>query len=69
VLWKSFFIIAKFNLLFLISGMEKNRPHWMVNPTKKQVVLIGIVWFAGILLTTISVTNVFVENPFQRKSF
>jgi tryptophan-rich sensory protein len=49
--------------------MQKNRPHWMVNPSKKQVVLICIVWFIGILLTAISVTNIFTEHPFQSKNF
>jgi hypothetical protein len=49
--------------------MQKNRPHWMINPSKKQVVLIALVWLLGIILTTISITNIFTENPFQSKNF
>ncbi|MEQ1553954.1 MAG: hypothetical protein ABL929_07245 [Ferruginibacter sp.] len=48
--------------------MIKKRPNWISNPSKRHVILISLLWFSGIFLSIVTITNVFTQTPFQQKN-
>jgi len=40
---------------------------FLTNPTKKHLIIFGLLWFIGIALLTLSVTDLFTENFFQKR--
>lgn len=40
---------------------------WMKNPSRKQMILFTLLYFAGILLLVLSMTDLFTESLFQGK--
>jgi hypothetical protein len=38
---------------------QNNQSNWIKNPTKKQIILVTIVWLVGVLLLVISMTDFF----------
>jgi hypothetical protein len=47
--------------------MQNKKPDWIKNPTKKQVLIVFFTWVTGIILLTLSMTNLFTENPLKGK--
>jgi len=47
--------------------MRRQNSDWVRNPTKKQLILTILSWLVGIILITISTTNIFTESAFQKK--
>ena len=45
--------------------MKNNKPQWIKNPTKKQVLIVFFAWIGAIFLLTLSMTNFLVESPFK----
>jgi hypothetical protein len=43
------------------------QPDWVKNPTKKQVIAITLLWFAGLILSLLPMTNFFTESPLHKK--
>jgi hypothetical protein len=48
--------------------MNNTRPHWISKPTKRHILLVSLLWFSGILLSILAMTDLFNENPLQRKN-
>lgn len=48
--------------------MNNNSTHWILKPTKRHILIVGILWLSGIILSLLAVTDVFKENIFQRKN-
>jgi hypothetical protein len=46
---------------------QNNKSNWIKNPTKKQMILVTIVWFVGVLLLVISMTDFFNTSIFNKK--
>lgn len=41
---------------------------WVHNPNKKQLGLYSALWFIGVVLLALAVTNFFTESPFVRRN-
>jgi uncharacterized membrane-anchored protein len=41
---------------------------WVNNPNKKQLGLYSVLWFIGVALLALAVTNFFTESPFVRRN-
>jgi hypothetical protein len=48
--------------------MNDSRPHWISKPTKRHILLVGLLWFSGVALSILAMTDVFKENLFQSKN-
>ena len=48
--------------------MKNNKPHWIKNPTKKQVLLICLAWIVGTVLLTSAMTDFFTSSPFYKQN-
>jgi uncharacterized membrane protein len=44
--------------------MESKKAKWLTNPTKKQVILVSLLWVTGLLLVLLATSDFFTENPF-----
>ena len=47
--------------------METVKRNFIKNPTIKNLILFTLLWFVGILLLTLSTTDLFTESFFQKK--
>ena len=47
--------------------METVKRNFIKNPSIKDLILFTLLWFVGILLLTLSTTDFFTENFFQKK--
>lgn len=47
--------------------MKDKNKSFFTNPTKKHLVLFGILWFTSNTLLIMSITNLFAESFFQKK--
>ena len=47
--------------------MKTDKRNFMKNPSIKNLVLFTLLWFVGILLLTLSTTDLFTESFFQKK--
>ena len=48
--------------------MKAQRSNWMNNPSKNQVIIYTVIWFVGLVLLTLSLTDLFTESMFQGKN-
>ena len=42
----------------------KKEESWVSNPTKKQPIIVGVLWFIGIFLLTLAITDLFTKSFF-----
>jgi hypothetical protein len=49
--------------------METTKRNYIKNPSKKNLILFTLLWLLGILLMTLSMTDLFAERFFQKKYF
>jgi hypothetical protein len=47
--------------------METIKRNFMKNPSIKNLILFTLLWFVGIILLTLSTTDLFTESFFQKK--
>ena len=47
--------------------MNFKKKNWINNPSRKQMILFSLVYFTGIVLLVLSMTNIFTESIIQRK--
>ena len=47
--------------------MKDRRGNFLTNPTKKHLVVFGLLWLIGIMLLTLSMTDLLTESFFQKK--
>lgn len=47
--------------------METVKRNFIKNPSKKNLILFTLFWLVGILLLTLSTTDLFTESFFQKK--
>lgn len=47
--------------------IKNDKRNWVKNPTKREVILVSIAWFAAAFLIILSVTNFFTESIFNKK--
>lgn len=46
---------------------DKQNEHWVTHPTKKNLLIIVTVWFVGISLQILAVTDLFTESFFNKR--
>ncbi|WP_275316972.1 hypothetical protein [Tenacibaculum bernardetii] len=46
--------------------MKDKKNSFITNPTKKHIIIFGLLWFIGITLLTLSITDLFTESFFQK---
>jgi len=46
--------------------MKNNNQSFLTNPTKKHLIIFGLLWFIGNALLTLSITDLFTESFFQK---
>jgi len=46
-----------------------DRPGWIKNPTKKQLIFLTLIWLTGLLFLLLSMTNFFSESILNKKYF
>lgn len=46
----------------------KNQASWLSQPSKKQTIMVTLLWAFGILCSLLAETNFFTENLFQSKN-
>ena len=46
--------------------MTDKKESFLTNPTKKHLVIFGLLWFVSISLLTLSITDLFTESFFQK---
>jgi len=49
--------------------METIKRNFIKNPSKKDLILFTSLWLLGIILLTLSTTDLFTESFFQKKHF
>lgn len=47
--------------------MKDKKESFLTNPTKKHLIIFGLLWFISIVLLTLSITDLFTESFFQKK--
>ena len=47
--------------------MKDKKESFLKNPTKKHLIIFGLLWFISIILLTLSITDLFTESFFQKK--
>jgi len=47
--------------------MKDKNESFLTNPTKKHLILFGLLWFVSIILLILSTTDLFTESFFQKK--
>ena len=47
--------------------MKNNKRNFITNPSKKNLIIFTLLWFLGIVLLTLSATDLFTESFFQKK--
>jgi hypothetical protein len=47
--------------------METTKRNYINNPSKKNMILFTLLWLLGIILLTLSTTDLFSESFFQKK--
>jgi positive regulator of sigma E activity len=45
----------------------KDKFHWLIQPTKKQLRVALVIWLVGLVLLVVAITDFFREPFFQRK--
>jgi hypothetical protein len=53
--------------LFAMNMNQNNQSNWTKNPTKKQIIIVTIIWFVGVLLSVMSMTDFFHTSIFNKK--
>lgn len=44
------------------------KSNWVSNPTKRQIILMTLIWLTGIILMILVMTNFFTESAFKSKN-
>ena len=52
-----------------LKQMETTKRNYIKNPSKKNLTLFTLLWLLGIVLLTLSTTDLFSESFFQKKYF
>lgn len=47
--------------------MKDKNQNFLTNPTKKHLILLGLLWFISIILLILSITDLFTESFFSKK--
>lgn len=46
-----------------------NLAKWFLTPTKKQVIILTVIWLLSVFIIIFASTNNFSETPFQKKYY
>ncbi|WP_347174279.1 hypothetical protein [Polaribacter uvawellassae] len=46
--------------------MKDRKESFLTNPTKKHLIIFGLLWLVSIALLTLSITDLFTESFFQK---